>query len=52
MRLASRRRWYAAVMIGALLVDSLAACKTQPSPWSPEVDKLYHQMYGPIIDGG
>jgi hypothetical protein len=52
MRLASCRRWFGAVIPAALLVVCLSACKTQPSPWSPEVDKAYHEMYGPIIDGG
>jgi hypothetical protein len=51
MRRGSRRQ-YAGLILAAFLVAALAACKTQPSPWSPEVDKLYHQMYGPIIDGG
>ena len=40
------------LVLAVLFTAALAACKTQPSPWSPEVDKLYHQMYGPIIDGG
>jgi len=40
------------LVLAVLCTAALAACKTQPSPWSPEVDKLYHQMYGPIIDGG
>jgi hypothetical protein len=52
MRLASCRRRYAALVLAALFEVFVAACKTQPSPWSPEVDKLYHEMYGPIIDGG
>ncbi len=52
MRLASYRRRYPALILAALFAVFLAACKTQQSPWSPEVDKLYHQMYGPIIDGG
>jgi hypothetical protein len=51
MRLASCRcrRRYAALVLAALFAGFLAACKTQPSPWSPEVDKLYHEMYGPIM---
>jgi len=40
------------LILAVLLAAFLAACKTQPSPWSPQVDKLYHQMNGPIIDGG
>jgi len=40
------------LVLAVVFTAALAACKTQPSPWSPEVDKLYHQMYGPIIDGG
>jgi hypothetical protein len=52
MRLAPYHRRYTALVIAALFAGLLAACKTQPSPWSPEVDKVYHEMYGPIIDGG
>jgi hypothetical protein len=51
MRPASRYS-YAGLLLIALFASALAACKTEPSPWSPDVDKLYHQMYGPIIDGG
>jgi hypothetical protein len=52
MRRASRRRRYAALVLAALFAVFLAACETQPSPWSPQVDQLYHEMYGPIIDVG
>jgi hypothetical protein len=52
MRLALSRRRYAGFFLAALFAVVLAACKTQPSPWSPAVDDLYHRMYGPIIDGG
>jgi hypothetical protein len=52
MRLASCRRRYTALILAALFGTFLVACKAQPSPWSPQVDKLYHEMYGPIIDGG
>lgn len=48
---ASRRRCVD-LALAALVLAALAACKTQPSPWSPEVDKVYHELYGPIIDGG
>jgi hypothetical protein len=42
----------ASLVLIALFAFALAACKTQPSPWSPEVDKLYHLMSGRIFDGG
>ncbi|HZB90057.1 MAG TPA: hypothetical protein VE397_01365 [Stellaceae bacterium] len=48
----SHRQRHAALGLAALLAVFLAACQTQKSPWSPEVDKVYHEMYGPIIDGG
>lgn len=46
------RRLYIRIVVVVVIAAAVAACKTQPSPWSPEVDELYHQMYGPIIDGG
>ncbi len=52
MRLASRRRRDVALILVALLAVSLAACTPPPSPNTPEVDKVYREMYGPIIDGG
>jgi hypothetical protein len=52
MRLASHRRLYAGLILAALFVVFLAACATQPSPWSPEVDRTYKELYHPIIDGG
>jgi hypothetical protein len=52
MRLASHRRRYAGLTLAALFAVLLAACGTQPSPWSPEVEEMYKRMYGPIIDGG
>jgi ABC-type nitrate/sulfonate/bicarbonate transport system permease component len=52
MRLASLRRLYVGFLLAAFVALSLAACKTQPSPWSPEVEEMYKRMYGPIIDGG
>jgi len=52
MRLASHRRRYAGLTLAALFAVLLAACATQPSPWSPEVEEMYKRMYGPIIDGG
>jgi hypothetical protein len=45
-------RPYPGLVLVALFAFALVACKTQASPWSPDVDKLYHQMYGPIIDAG
>ena len=52
MRLVSHRRRPVGLMLAALFAVSLAACKTEPQPWSPEADKIYHEIYGPIIDGG
>ena len=52
MRLASRRHPYAGLVLAALFAVLLAACVTQSSPWSPEVDRTYKEMYHPIIDGG
>jgi hypothetical protein len=40
------------LILAAVVAVSLAACQTQPQPWSPEVDKVYHELYHPIIDGG
>lgn len=47
-----RATCYVGLFLIALFAAGLAACETQQSPWSPDVDRLYHQMYGPIIDGG
>jgi len=52
MRLASRRCRDVGLMLVALLAVSLAACTPPPSVNSPQVDDVYRQMYGPIIDGG
>jgi hypothetical protein len=41
------------IAVAALIAICLSACATPaPSPWSPEVEKLYKEMYHPIIDGG
>jgi len=49
----SHRGRHVILLLAALVVAlGMTACKTQPQPWSPEADKIYHQIYGPIIDGG
>jgi hypothetical protein len=45
-------RRFASLFLTALVAVALAGCKTEPQPWSPEADKIYHEIYGPIIDGG
>jgi hypothetical protein len=53
MRITSRSRRYVILLPAALVVAVvIAACKTEPQPWSPEANKIYHEIYGPIIDGG
>ncbi|HUC69020.1 MAG TPA: hypothetical protein VMA53_26620 [Stellaceae bacterium] len=53
MRLTLHHRRYAGLALAALLAAiALSACKTEPQPWSPEANKTYHEIYGPIIDGG
>ncbi len=52
MRLASHPRRSAGLILAALVAVFLAGCKTQPSPWSPDVERTYKEMYHPIIDGG
>ncbi|HUH84593.1 MAG TPA: hypothetical protein VLX85_08270 [Stellaceae bacterium] len=52
MHVASHRRHYVGFILSALFAVFLSACATQPSPWSPDVEKLYKEMYHPIIDGG
>ena len=51
MRLASHRRRDVGLVLVALVAVSLAACAPPPSVNSPQVDDMYRQMYGPIIDG-
>jgi hypothetical protein len=54
MRVTSRSRRSVVVLLLAALVVAVAitASKTEPQPWSPEADKICHEIYGPIIDGG
>jgi hypothetical protein len=52
VRLASHCRPNFSLIFRALFAVQLAACATEPQPWSPEVDKVYHEIYHPIIDGG
>jgi hypothetical protein len=52
MRLALHRGRYAGLVVAAVAAVLLAACQAQPSPWSPEVDKTYKELYHPLIDGG
>jgi len=40
------------LILPPLIAVFLAACATPPSPWSPEVEKQYEEIYHPIIDGG
>jgi len=53
IRITSLSRGYIILLPAALVVAvAIAARKTEPQPWSPEADKIYHEIYGPIIDGG
>ncbi len=51
MLFALRRQWSVGLILVALFAVTLAACAVGPSPNSPEIDELYKQKYGPIIDG-
>jgi N-terminal domain of oxidoreductase len=42
---------HAHLILAALTAAALASCAEQPQPWSPEVQALYQQMYGPLRAG-